>query len=124
MSKAVLFVLMCGFVEGACSREMQATRKLVETNAVTLQITSAGDFLIEMRDQGRLPGISKDEHGKITSEALPFAGRTEYPISITFRLTKNDGPFIYHYSVVRHSEQDRWQLKRAWRSDSDGRTVE
>ena len=125
MSKAFLVILMCGFLGSGCSSEKEQMRKLMRTDPIALQVVSAGEFLKDMRDQGRLPGISKNEHGKIKTDQVSLDSEKElYPISNTFHFTKNGSPFTYHYSVARPTEDESWQLQRAWRTDRDGRILE
>src|SRR5262245_42900194 len=97
-----IIVLLSGVIISGCSRDDEQTRKMVATNAVTAQSLAAIDFMRHMKEEGRLPGYSKDEHGKLTSDPVPITAdsRGTYPASFTFRITKNGDPSTYNYSVL------------------------
>src|SRR5262245_64788750 len=96
-------------VVNGCSRIDNETKRSFETNAVTLEMVAAGEFLKEIKDQGRLPGMSKDDHGKIKSDQMPLADSQDiFPFSQTFHLTKNGSSSTYHYSVLRPAKDGAW----------------
>jgi hypothetical protein len=80
-------------------------------------------FLGQLRSQGELPGFSKEESQE-QGFGLPEAGysETSYPVSRTFSLEKygKPYPYVFHYLIVRKSEEDAWVLQRAWRTYTDG----
>lgn len=85
---------------------------LVEQNAET-----AMTFLKSLKNNGELPGWSKIE-----------AGETAYPEvdsnSVTLCIGKVKDSSIFHYTVVRLSENDSWKLQRAWRTDQNNKMIE
>jgi hypothetical protein len=83
--------------------------------------TSAVQFLKSLRENGRLPGWSKDEAILPAQPNLHF----HYPNSATYDIYKiGDSSFLYHYVIDRASESGEWKLQRAWRTDSSGKTNE
>jgi len=93
----------------------------------------AGEFLARLLDSGRLPGAENFERGAMLSPAsaetlLPNVYTpqpTNYPLSRTFNgQRKLGGAWENHYTVVKMSADSPWQIKRAWRTDAQGNTVE
>jgi RNA polymerase sigma factor (sigma-70 family) len=97
----------------------------------------------ELRAQGRLPGVSKDERGDLMVgdartgadldlKTLTMPTPVKYPWQITINFTKvdfksraeyNSRP-KYHYTFVKPSENGSWRLQRAWHTDTDGSFIE
>jgi hypothetical protein len=89
------------------------------------EAVSAGDYVLQLHQQGRLPGDSKDAHGKITCYLLPSdLQEVTYPLSRTFRVVKTGGTSTNNYTVVRLAKDSSWQLQRAWQTDSEGRVIQ
>ena len=92
--------------------------------------TEAVQFLKSLKDNNRLPGWSRGEHGKILfqtylSDLQKAIGDFEpYPFSKTLVVNKNSDHSIYHYIVVRESKDASWKLEKAWRTSRNGRIVE
>jgi hypothetical protein len=82
--------------------------------------------LIGLHERSLLPGDSKDTHGEINSETdpLPLPSEVAYPFSRTFHVTLMGETFTNNYTVVRMAKHADWQLQRAWRTASDGHTIE
>lgn len=70
-------------------------------------------FLYHLREQGRLPGWSKNEPGQLVEI---FFG------SVDFK--KPGDPSIYHYSVTRPFKDGPWELQKAWRTDPSGHVLQ
>jgi len=86
---------------------------------------SGGDFLLQLHQQGRLPGDSKDSHGKITCYLLPSdLQQVSYPLSRTYQVVKTGDISTNNYTIVRLTKDSAWQLQRAWRTDSSGHVIE
>lgn len=93
----------------------------------------AGQFLTQLLASGRLPGAENAEKGAMLSPAaadtlLPNVYTpqpTNYPMSRTFNGQRRlRGPWENHYTAVKMSPDDSWQLQKAWRTDAQGNTVE
>ena len=94
------------------------TSHVAKTEAV-----SAGDYVLQLHQQGRLPGDSKDAHGKITCYLTPSdLQEVTYPLSRTFRVVETGA--TNNYTVVRLTKDSSWQLQRAWQTDSEGRVIQ
>ena len=82
---------------------------------------AAGKLLDRLKRNGRLPGWSRRDK---------FANRTEridlrYPDFAAFNHVRKKGDSsIYHYELARESATRPWKLKKAWRTDTEGRTIE
>ena len=76
-------------------------------------------YLKDLKVKGQLPGWPKDENGKPNGVKFKFTLN-----SATVEARKNEGSSIYHYTVVRASEEGPWRLQKAWRTDQTGRMLE
>ena len=116
-------IAIASLLSGCSSLQSRALHE-VESSPVTTEAISAGDFLLSLRKQDQLPGVSKDAHGEIRFEfAFPLPKEVAYPFSQTFQIFLKDQSFANHYTVQRETEDSAWQLQRAWQTDSEGRTV-
>jgi hypothetical protein len=95
-------------------------------NPVVVETLSAGDFLLGLHRQSLLPGDSKDMHGEIHSvtDPYPFPNEVTYPFTRMFYVSIIGETFTNNYTVLRLAKDSPWQLQRAWRTDSQGHTVE
>ncbi len=93
---------------------------------LSAELETAATFLFHLHQEDCLPGASKDEHGSLRADPNPPAGykAMAYPLSWTFHGVVNGKSFTNHYTVLRPATNDAWQIQRAWRTDSQGRTVE
>jgi hypothetical protein len=80
-------------------------------------LPAAMEFLHNLKEEGRLPGWSKEEKGQM---AYPEV----YSSSGTFNIRKNGSSSIFHYQVTRASKDSPWKLRKAWRTDKNGHTTE
>lgn len=96
------------------------------TNTAAGEIISAGNFLRDLQMQGRLPGISKDDHGDVKAKEVTLSDPEQYPISRTFHVEKkgDNSNSRFCYTFVRATKMSGWQLEKAWRENSEGQTVE
>lgn len=92
----------------------------LKRTAETSGYTSAEIFLKSLRENGQLPGWSKNEEAAPRHALLHF----HYPDSATFDGQKTGDAFTYHYSIYRPSESSAWKLQRAWRTDPAGKINE
>jgi hypothetical protein len=84
---------------------------------------SAVEFLKTLKENGQLPGWSKDDEGTIR-ETVRFNYYELYPKSATLDIQKSGDSSIYHYAVSRTAQDSPWKLERAWRTDQNDRTIE
>jgi hypothetical protein len=84
---------------------------------------SAEEFLYAMKGKGRLPGLSKNDHGTLTADLNANATIT-YPETRVFDVQKNGDSSFYHYQLTRASKDSSWKLEKAWRTDQNGRLLE
>jgi hypothetical protein len=78
-----------------------------------------------LKPQGKLPGVAKDEKGTYPPSSWMKAQPEDYPVSRTFEFKKYGADLsTYHYTVVKPSTNSGWHLRKAWRTDKNGRLVE
>jgi hypothetical protein len=80
---------------------------------------AAEHVLLTLKKEGRLPGfpIGGKRHG---SMMIYF----DSPLSITADVAADGATDVYHYRLVRASKDGPWKLRRAWRTDPNGRPLE
>jgi hypothetical protein len=79
--------------------------------------------LEHLLETNQLPGASKNSHGKTT--AFHFDHDADpYLDTGTLDVVKNGDSSVYHYMFTRTSKHGPWKLKRAWRTDKNGHTIE
>lgn len=74
----------------------------------------------ELRMSGKLPGLAKDEHGNVETEAIPESQRVTYPVTVTLHVTTKAQGSSYGYTFTLDNEAGQWRLTRAWRIRADG----
>jgi len=91
----------------------------------------AGDFLLGLAKDGKLPGFVAGEHGTMHAAILDAnantpsgAGPEAYPVSRVLHFNKAGDTSDYFYVVVCPSQASPWKLRDARRADADGRVVE
>ena len=82
----------------------------------------AGKFLRDLHEQGKLPGLSRDDHGELKAKVADFSETVRFPVSMTFQFQK-DTDSIYNYTVERLSSGSNWRLIKGWQTDPAGKTV-
>lgn len=73
-------------------------------------------YLRSLKGKGQLPGCSKEDHGELSLRALA-------PESESYVFKKIGDPSIYHYIVIRTSDNGHFKLKRAWQTNAKGKVV-
>lgn len=112
------------FLSGCSSMQARALHA-AEKNPVAIEATAGGDFLLSLREQGKLPGVPKDAHGDIRFDfSFPLPPQVKYPFAPTFQVSIKGQTLINHYTVLQETKDSPWQLQKAWRTDSQGRIVE
>src|SRR5208337_3608300 len=84
------------------------------------QAKSATILMSSLKKSGRLPGWSKDE--KPVAKSVSFFCSTFTDGTFTARKTGDSS--VYHFQVVRATEDGPWKLQKVWRTDQDGKTIE
>ena len=89
------------------------------------EIDKAATYLKELKKQGQLPGAPKASHFTMTSGQQPASElkALRYPFVTTFVVTLAGEAFTNHYTAMQRAKAAPWQLKRAWRTDPQGRTI-
>jgi hypothetical protein len=80
--------------------------------------TAALDYLTTLKEQGKLPGWSKDDRG--TPRALLSGARD----IVTVKLSKNGAHDIYHFQVLMRPGAGPGRLQKAWRTTETGQMLE
>jgi hypothetical protein len=83
-------------------------------------VAKAGmDHLIHLRLEGRLPGMTTNQHGTAS-----IKGRlTVFPHLLSARFETGGAMVVNHYNILQVDKDSPWQLERAWQTDSDGRII-
>jgi len=103
-----------------CSNNPSPTTKTGESKIVAEAQTEAAtgaDFLLRLLHEGRLPGLTTDDHGQFFCQTKPVS----YPYSLTFYCAKATGNFTNYYTIARLKKDSAWQLERALQKDSQGK---
>ena len=127
--------------EGACinewlagvatrpKRDRQSFNDLAFLTRIYLYFTQPGGtpfkYLAQLKNGGKLPGISKDDHGHI-DEFLTFndLNPAAYGNSRTFHCHTKGDSNTYSYTIARQTQNDAWKLQRAWKTDENNQLVE
>ena len=94
---------------------------VVRTVAEGRKIAISGmDYLIHLRQQGRLPGAAANEHGDATIDWRLGA----YPYMLKAKFKKRDESSVNSYTIVQLNENSPWKLTRAWQADANGQVIQ
>jgi len=112
----------------AAAQEFVEKAHMVVTNDLYQETTEAAKAMQTMQKQNQLPGISKAEHGRVTSDNYMLMVSNNlinvvYPLSQTFRVVKTGETCTNIYMFERLSKDTAWQLEKAWETDSRGQVV-
>jgi hypothetical protein len=77
-----------------------------------------------LKASGKLPGLSKDEHGNVQTEAIPTSGPITYPVSVVLHVTTASNHADYGYIFTKAGQSSEWRLTRAWQQQVDGKSVD
>jgi len=107
-----------------CSKHSAPTmaENLQSKNSTASATIDAGKFLRGLHEQGKLPGLSRDDHGELKGKVSDFSQKVQFPLSLTFEFTKTNGP-VYHYTVEQLNSGSDWRLTKAWQTDAAGKTM-
>ena len=80
---------------------------------------AADHLLLSLKKEGRLPGFPKGDkrHGSMMAYF-------DSPRSITADVATDGATDVYHYRLVQASKDGPWKLRKAWRTDLNGRLLE
>src|SRR6476659_5770839 len=83
---------------------------------------AAGECLVTLLHEGRLPGVALDEHGDLVSdEVVQKLGKIRvYPATRGFHFESRATGLIHHYAVSLSRAGGTWHLERAWDTDGSG----
>jgi hypothetical protein len=82
---------------------------------------SAVTLLRSLKKSGHLPGWSKDD--KVVAKSATFTCHS-IVTGGTFTARKIGDSSVYHFQVIRASEDSPWKLQKAWRTDANGHMLE
>ena len=68
----------------------------------------------ELREAGKLPGWTPDEHGRLHA-VVSMHMRAAYPASEIIFATKKGDSARYGYRFVKEDSSSEWRLAEAWR---------
>ncbi len=103
------------------------------------EIEAPVEFLENLKENGQLSGLSKDDQAAILLEdysnfdsqpadrksvAYVRAYFNSRHKSAPFGFQKQNDSFICHYRVARASQNSPWKLQKVWKSDTVGKTIE
>jgi len=123
-SPQIHVVLAAAILLVGCSSSNSRFWPLMAKKPVVVETELAGDFLLGLHQKSLLPGDSKDRHGELHSEIYPLPDHVTYPFSSTFHVSIKGETSTNNYIVIRKSKDAPWQLQRAWRTDSQGHTID
>jgi hypothetical protein len=97
----------------------------------------AGDYITELKQAGRLPGVAKEDKGSLHVLLGPVSDSIEgeqalkksaaFPVTFTVQASKlgdlSKRP-LYCYAVTKAAQDSGWHLDRSWMIDENGRTNE
>lgn len=89
----------------------------------TIIAKSALKYLGHLLLKNQLPGASESEQAKNTHFDFHHT-ESPYSDSVTIDTQFNNYSSLYHYTCVRTSNSGPWKLQKAWRTDSNGNTIE
>jgi hypothetical protein len=107
--------------------EFHAIIGSVTNSEFVLETGVAHEVLVQLYEQGRLPGAFK-ESGELSCDLPQMIVSNKviemtYPALRTFRLTKLGENATNIYILEKESSNSVWQLKRAWKADSEGQVI-
>jgi hypothetical protein len=73
-----------------------------------------------MRDEGKLPGLSSEDHGHL--ESLPMqreSSALDYPQTVTMKVEKDPSvKLALFYTLRKTTAQSQWALVKAWQENT------
>ena len=87
----------------------------LDTQEVKAVGKSAVTLLRSLKKSGHLPGWSKDD--KSMAKSVSFSCSST--LTGTFTARKIGDSSVYHFQVIRASEDSPWKLRKAWQTDTN-----
>lgn len=75
----------------------------------------------QMREAGKIPGLSPDGHGHLRTEGMRIGQPVTYPFSQKVYAYPKGDPAVYVYCFTKDGTNSDWQLTSASRTFRDGR---
>ena len=90
------------------------------TSCAGLRVTKdAAARFDELRETGKLPGWTPNEHGRLHA-VVSMRVRVVYPASEIIYATKEGDSARYGYRFVKEDSSSEWRLAEAWRTPKGG----
>ena len=124
MKKIIALLCLIPLLQG-CHQHNQNERDKSEANQkqILSVFTNAADFIIGLKNDGQLPGVTSSEHGRIIFKKKPEVLQ-DGSISLTCSLKLTNDTGFYDYTFLQKSTNSPWQLQKAWKSDASGKVIE
>jgi hypothetical protein len=114
---ALILLAVIGFVAG-CRTSTDPERLPGGSD-----LYSAAAFLGGLKEQGKLPGVAKSDHGTLQSAPVEVAEASKQNglRTVTMKMAiRNKEDLLFWYQVHRPNSGGPWMLSSAWRTDSAG----
>jgi hypothetical protein len=114
----LLLVTLLLFLVSSCASD------LITDSAYEPLTRDAIRYFAELRQSGKLPGVARDEHGRVESEVIPQRDRVSYPVTVGLRTTSEADHSRYSYTFTKDTSSSDWRLTKALRLRADGQHEE
>jgi hypothetical protein len=106
-------------------QQRQAFVKLMRQGGMA-RMSKGAQFLVGLARNGRLPGLSANEHGQLRLDKPPeMSAKGPYFFSEELHvIAEGSPPRHYRYVVVQTYSNSDFQVQRAWRADPSGKVIE
>ncbi len=112
-------MLVAGGLTGCTSPE-----KAVARSAKGELLKEAGLYASNLKANGKLPGYSSHEHGRLITSALWKSGHVSYPAAVSVRAWKEGDETTYCYELEKDTPDSSWHLTKADHLDRNGKVIE
>jgi hypothetical protein len=113
------------FLVAGCASSSDSAKAAAQT-PYGLLLQDAASYIGGLKDQGKLPGFQKGEHGSVSSipELLSKEGAVTFPVSVVLRATKKGTDTFYRYTILKSNSEAPWKMIEATSWDKDGNVIE
>jgi hypothetical protein len=112
-------VLLCMCIPALLLLASCASQRVGDSPYETLTLDAIHHFG-DLREAGKLPGIARDEHGRVETEAIPQTEHVSYPVSVVLHVTAEQDRSRLSYVFTKENSTSEWRLIKAWRTKLDG----